>query len=84
MRSRRAEERHDRVSDELLDGAAVALELRADTVVVWAENGAHLLGIELLGLCGEADEVAEEDGDDLALLACGRGSGRECCATHPA
>ena len=30
---------------------------------------AHVLGIELLGARGEADEVAEEHGDDLALLA---------------
>ena len=81
MRGRRAEECHDRVSDELLDGAAVALEL-GRTGRVWAEDGAHLLGIELLGLRGEADEVAEEDGDDLALFARARVAGAACCAPH--
>ena len=38
------------------------------------EDGPHLLRVELLGSRGEADEVAEEDGDDLALLR--RSAGR--------
>ena len=36
VRGRRAEERHHRIADELLDGAAVALELGADALVVRA------------------------------------------------
>ena len=36
VRGRRAEERHHRVADELLDGAAVALELGAHALVVRA------------------------------------------------
>ena len=38
VRRRRAEERHHGVADELLDGAAVALELGADALVVRAEE----------------------------------------------
>ena len=69
VRGRRAEERHHRVADELLDGAAVALELGADALVVRAEERLDVLGVELLGPLREADEVAEDDRDDLALSA---------------
>ena len=81
MRDRRAEERHHRVADELLDRAAEALELVAQVRVVGREHRADVLGIELLGARREADEVGEEDGDDLALLARGRGRPLERRAT---
>ena len=68
VRGRRAEERHHRVADELLDRPAAPLELGAQPRVVRLEHGAHVLGVELLGPRGEADEVGEEDGHDLALL----------------
>ena len=69
VRGRRAEQRHHRVADELLDRPAASLELGAQARVVRLEHGAHVLGVELLGPRGEADEVGEEDGHDLALLA---------------
>ncbi len=69
VRGRRAEQRHHRVADELLDGAAVALELRAHALVVRPEKRLDVLGIHRLGACREADEVAEDDRDDLALAA---------------
>ena len=69
--------RHHRVADELLDRAAEALELVAQAGVVGREQRPHVLGVELLGARGEADEVGEEDGDDLALLAAGESSRRE-------
>ena len=69
VRGRRAEERHDRVADELLDGAAVALELGADALVVGAQDRLDVLRIHRLGLRREPDEVAEDDRDDLALAA---------------
>ena len=62
-----AEERHHRVTDELLDGAAVALELGAEAFVVGPEQRLDVLGVELLRALREADEVAEHDRDDLAL-----------------
>ena len=49
-RSRRAEDRHHGVADELLDRAAVALELEAHALVVAGEDRPHVLGVELLGL----------------------------------
>ena len=77
MRGRRAEQRHHRVADELLDGAAMALELGADALVVRAEERLDVLGIHRLGPGGEADEVAEDDRDDLALAArCARRHGQ--------
>ena len=69
VRDRGAEHGHHGVADELLDGAAEALELGADACVVGLEQPPHVLRIHLLRARGEADEVAEEAGDDLALLA---------------
>jgi hypothetical protein len=50
----------------------VALELAAHARVVRTEQCTHVLRVETLGARGEADEVGEENGDDLALLARGR------------
>ena len=47
---------------------AVALDLPPQTSVVGADAGADVLGVGCLRSGGEADEVAEEDGHDLALL----------------
>ena len=69
VRDGRAEERHHRVADELLHRAAVALELRSNAGVVGTENRCHVLGVQRLRLPREADEVAEDDGDDLPFLA---------------
>src|SRR5207249_10549447 len=68
VRRRRSEHRHDRVSDELLDRASIALQLLPQAGVVWTDAGANVLGICRLGSCSEADEITEEDGHDLALL----------------
>ena len=62
----------------------MALQLQADTLVVRAEDRPHVLRVELLGLRREADEVAEEHGDDLALLVRNGRLRGERSATHPA
>ena len=49
VRDRRAEDRHHRVADELLDRAAVPLELAAEPRVVRRERRAHVLRVEPLG-----------------------------------
>ena len=67
MGDRRPEERHHGVADELLHGAAVPLELVAKPLVVRAEDRLHVLRVQRLGARGEADEVGEENGHDLAL-----------------
>ena len=69
MCGRSAEDCHDGVADELLDGAAIALELLLQPRVIRAEEGSDIFGIHLLGALREPHEVAEEDRDDLALLA---------------
>jgi len=71
-----AEHGHDGVAGELLDGAAVALELGAEADVERGQERADVLRVELLGPSREADEVAEERRYDLALLARGGGLGR--------
>jgi hypothetical protein len=63
------EDRHHRVPDELLDAAAVTLENRPQIFEVPPHPRAQGLGIGRLAERGRADEVAEENGDDLALLA---------------
>jgi hypothetical protein len=73
VRDGRAKDGHDCVSDELLHGPAVALDLPSQAGVVRADAGANVLGVCRLGSCGEADDVAEEHGDDLALLLQGNG-----------
>ena len=76
MRHGCAEDGHDGVANEFLDRTAEALELPAELRVVGVEHAAHGLRIELLRLRGEADQVGEEDGDDLPFLA-PRSGGRE-------
>ncbi len=84
MRDRDPEDRHDRVADELLHRSAVALDDRAQILEVAAHASAQRLGIGRLPQRRGADEVAEEDGDNLALLAgCDR-LGGERRAAHPA
>ena len=65
---RHAEDADHGVADELLDGAAMGLDDRTHRVVVAAQQGVDVLGVGLLRERREADEVAEETGDDLAFL----------------
>ena len=69
VRRRRAEHRDDGVADELLDGAAVPLELAPERLVVAAQQRTDILGVEALGARGGADEIDEDSRHDLPLLA---------------
>ena len=69
VRDRRAPDGHDRVADELLDRAAVALDDLAREVEVARQRVADVLRVALLGERREADEVGEQDADELALRA---------------
>jgi hypothetical protein len=62
------EDRHDRVADEFLHRPAEALDLRPQAPVVRRKHGAHVLRVELLRASGKADEIGEEDRDDLPLF----------------
>ncbi len=74
---RRAKDGHHGVADELLHRAAVALELEADALVVAGEDRSDVLGVELFRLRREADEIGEEDADDLPLFPRPRGFGSQ-------
>src|SRR5206468_12387521 len=69
---RRAEDGHDRIADELLDPAAMALDVPPKAGVIGADARPHVFGVLVLGGGGEASEIAEEHGDDLALLEHGQ------------
>jgi hypothetical protein len=60
---------HDRVADELLDGATVVLQDLAHLVEVALEHAPHQFGIDLLAQRGGAADVGKDDGDQLPELA---------------
>ncbi len=64
---RRAPYRHDRVADELLHRAPVALDQRAGQLGVAREQLARLLRVAGLGDGREADEVDEQDGHEATF-----------------
>ena len=66
-RDRRAPHGHDRVADELLDRAAVALDDLAREVEVARQGLAHVLRVAVLGEGREADQVGEQDRDETPL-----------------
>ena len=68
VRDRRAEDGHDGVADELLEHAAVVLDALLRLAVVELQDVAHVLRIGLIRARRQADEVDEEDGDELPLL----------------
>ena len=69
---RRAEHRHHRVADELLDGAPEPLDLGPNRAEVIGATGPGRPRDRPGPTGGEPDQVAEQHRDDLALLA-GRG-----------
>ena len=73
---RRAEDRHHRVADELLEPPAVRLDLLAGSRVEAREGLADVLRVGLLGRRREALQVDEEDGDEPPLLPEGGGERR--------
>ena len=64
-----AEHGHHGVADELLDHAAVLLDHPLPAREAGADDVAGVLGVEPAREHGEADQVGEQDGDELALLA---------------
>ena len=61
------EQHHQSVAGEALQGALEGVDDAGETVVVLAQHGHHLLGLGGLGEGGEAAQVAEHDGDVLAV-----------------
>ena len=87
VRGRRAPHRHDRVADELLDHAPVAVHRLPGNVEVAGQQIPGVLRVALLRGRGEADQVDEQDGHEPALRnrlepnrgGCRGGSGRCVC-----
>jgi hypothetical protein len=82
VKDRSPEDRHDRVADELLDRSAVPLEARPKMLVIQNQPGSHVLRIEGASRRGRADDIHEDDGDELSFLrrrsgGCKRGSTAE-------
>jgi hypothetical protein len=80
----RAEDPHHRVADELLDGSAAGLDLGPDALEVRRLDRPNVLGIEPFRAGGEADEIREENRDDLPFLARASLVRREAGATGTA
>ena len=66
---RKAEHRHDRITDELLDRATVVLEDSPQLRVVTAHDASQRLRIQPLPKGGRARQIHEDDGHSLAHLA---------------
>ena len=66
-RGRRTPDGHHRVADELLDRPAVELDQPPAGVEVAREELARVLAVTLLGERREADQIGEQDRDELAL-----------------
>ena len=77
-RERRAEHRHDRVADVLLDDPAVALDPFARVLEVELVPIADVLGVGAVGARGRAHDVDEQDRDELAFLLPGAGRRARC------
>ena len=63
-----AEDRHDRVADELLDGPAAVTDHARGGGVIGGHDRPDVLGIAGVGERGRARDVGEQDRDDAALL----------------
>ena len=68
VRLRDPEDGEDRIADELLRNAAVALDLGVHELEEIALERPHVLGVEPLPERGRAGEVGEENRDDAPLL----------------
>ena len=75
MAHRGAEHAEHRVADELVDRAAEMLDRAFQQRVIDAEHRLHVLGVRLIRAFREPHQVAEQDRDDLPLLA--HGNARE-------
>jgi hypothetical protein len=64
-----AESCYDRIADELLDGAAMALEDGAHFDEVALHDATESFGVEALAKLGRARDIGENDRDELAHLA---------------
>jgi hypothetical protein len=84
MRARHPEHGHDAVANELVYGATQPFDLSAKPLMVRTQQGPHVLRVGLVGAGGEANQVAEQHRDDLALLHGGSRRATQRRPTAPA
>ena len=79
VRHRRAEQRQDAVAQDLVDPAAVQVDVGHQPLEAPVDEPLHLLGIAPLGQSREPDHVGEQDRGHATLVAPGshRSAGRE-------
>ncbi len=86
VRDRGAEQGEDRVADDLVDLAAVGVDVGHEPLERVVDDVLHVLGITGLREAGEADEVGEEHGDDTAFVRAplerGATGRAEACTLH--
>ena len=63
-----AKDRHNRVADVLLDGAAMPMNLTRHRAEKPREQGARVFGVQVFGERRGAGEVGKEHGDDAPLF----------------
>ena len=79
LRRWKAEIRQDAIAQILRDMAVVPADDRGASLAVLVQQAAHVLGVELTGERGRADQIAEHHGDLAALDArCLRAWGIPC------
>ena len=67
MGDRRAEQRHDPIAEELIDGSLVVMDLGQHHLESPGHQTVDLFGVDALGERRETGDVDEKDGDLLAL-----------------
>src|SRR5439155_17416341 len=65
--NRGAEERHDAIAQELVDGAFVAVHLTQDQLESSVHELMHLFGVDSFGNGGKSGDISEQDGHLLAF-----------------
>ncbi len=65
---RRPPHGHDRIADELLDGAAEALDDLPGAIEVGGERRPHVFGVATLGERRETDEIGEQHDNEPSLV----------------
>jgi hypothetical protein len=68
MRNGCTEDGHHGVANELLDPTPEGVDFPAQTTVIRLHARAHIFRVGLFGGRREADDIAKENRDDLALL----------------
>ena len=66
---RRPEQGEDPVAEDLVDAAAIGLDVLDHPLECAVDQPLDPFGVEMLAEPGEPDDVSEEDGDDASLLA---------------